>query len=93
MKKIFLFSLFSIIITACQSPVKEREIGYHPNQDDDVKNTGWYLGTQNAVDVVLALDKVWKEGEFDEAVKFFADSARITRPNGNFFCNRIYEWN
>ena len=40
------------------------------------------LGTQEAVDVVVALDKVWKERKYDEAVKFFADSVRITPPNG-----------
>ena len=70
----------AILITACQSSVKEREIRYHSNQG--IKNTGWYLGTQSAVDVVLALDKVWKEGKYDEAATFFSDSVRITQPNG-----------
>ena len=82
MKKLALFSFLSALVVSCQAPVKEREIGYHPNQDEDVKNSGWYLGTQEAIDVVLELDKVWKEGKYDEAVKFFADSVRITRSNG-----------
>ena len=82
MKREVVLGLMGIFIMACQGPTKEREIGFHPNQDEDVKNTGWYLGTQEAIDVVVALDKVWKERKYDEAVKFFADSVRITPPNG-----------
>ena len=82
MKKLLLFSFILVVVESCQEPVKERHIGFHPNQDEDVKSTGWYLGTQEAVDVVVALDKVWKERKYDEAVKFFADSVRITPPNG-----------
>ena len=82
MKKLLLFSFILVVVASCQEPVKERHIGFHPNQDEDVKSTGWYLGTQEAVDVVVALDKVWKERKYDEAVKFFADSVRITPPNG-----------
>jgi len=82
MKKAIVYSLFCATFLACQAPVKERNIGYHPNPDEDVKETGWYLGTQEAIDVVLALDKVWKEGKYDEAVGFFADSVMITPPNG-----------
>jgi hypothetical protein len=82
MKKLLLFSFILFVVASCQEPVKKRHIGFHPNQDEDVKNTGWYLGTQEAVDVVVALDKVWKERKYDEAVKFFSDSVRITPPNG-----------
>ena len=56
MKKLLLFSFILVVIASCQEPVKERHIGFHPNQNEDVKNTGWYLGTQEAVDVVVALD-------------------------------------
>ena len=56
MKREVVLGLMGIFIMACQGPVKEREIGFHPNQDEDVKNTGWYLGTQEAIDVVVALD-------------------------------------
>ncbi len=82
MKKAIVYSLFCATFLACQAPVKERNIGYHPNPDEGVKDTGWYLGTQEAIDVVLALDKVWKEGKYDEAIGFFADSVMITPPNG-----------
>ena len=87
MKREVVLGLMGIFIMACQGPVKEREIGFHPNQDEDVKNTGWYLGTQEAIDVVVALDKVWKERKFDEAATFFADSVRITRANGKGYAS------
>ena len=87
MKKLLLFSFLLVVIASCQEPVKERQIGFHPNQDEDVKNTGWYLGTQEAIDVVVALDKVWKERKFDEAATFFADSVRITRANGKRYAS------
>jgi len=60
MKKLLLFSFILVIVSSCQEPVKERHIEFHPNQDDDVKNTGRYLGTQLAIDAVLEFDKVWK---------------------------------
>jgi|TARA_X000000950_G_scaffold171858_1_gene209389 hypothetical protein len=85
MRKIILPTLLTFILFSCQTSQSEREIGFHPNPNEDVKNTGWYLGTQEAIDVVLELDKVWKERKYDEATTFFADSVRITAPNGKRF--------
>lgn len=84
MKKIVLCSLVGLIL-ACQPQATEREIGFHPNPDPDVANTGWYLGTDAAIDVVVALDKVWKERDYDRMATFFADSVRITNSRGQRF--------
>lgn len=81
MKKLLFFSL-SLALLSCQTASPEREIGYHPNKDKDVVNTGWYLGTDAAIDVVVALDKVWKERDFETMATFFADSVRITTSRG-----------
>ena len=55
-----------------------------PN-DPDVANTGWYLGTDTAIDVVLGLDKVWKNWDYEAMRPFFADSVRITTSRGERF--------
>jgi len=81
MKKIVFCSFVSLIL-ACQPQTTEREIGFHPNPDPDVAKTGWYLGTNVAIDVVVELDKVWKERDYEKMATFFADSVRITTSRG-----------
>ena len=84
MKKTLL-SIITFTLISCQTVSSEREIGYHPNTDPDVANTGWYLGTDTAIDVVLRLDKVWKNWDYEAMRPFFADSVRITTSRGERF--------
>jgi hypothetical protein len=91
MKNLFILIILSAFAVACTAPVpspaEERNIGFHPNPDADIKDTGWYLGTQEAIEVVLQLDSVWKNNDYAALQSFFSDTARITFSNGKQFTN------
>ena len=80
MKKLLWCSL-TVLLFSCQ-PATERHIGFHPNPDKDVAGNGWYLGTNEAIDVVVELDKVWKKWDYESMRTFFADSVQITTSRG-----------
>lgn len=79
--------LITIFFLSCQNTpaVKERMIGFHPNQA--AQDLGWHLGTQQAVDVVIALDEAWAANDYETMKTMFVDTLTITTPDGNVFKN------
>lgn len=74
----FLF-IASFLVVNCSSP--ERSIGMTTWSDDGTEFK-FYLGTENAVDVVKKYDELFNNKEWDTAMGVFADTASITYYNG-----------
>ena len=70
-------TFITILFLSCQNNaiVKERMIGFHPNQG--AQDLGWHLGTQQAVDVVIALDQAWAANDFEKMKTLFVDTLTI----------------
>jgi len=86
MKKLSLIFI-SILLFSCQNKTvqKERMIGFHPNKA--AQDLGWHLGTQAAIDVVIALDKAWAANDYASMKEMFVDTLSITVPEGKVFRN------
>ena len=80
-------TFITILFLSCQNNaiVKERMIGFHPNQG--AQDLGWHLGIQQAVDVVIALDQAWAANDFEKMKTLFVDTLTITISNGRVFKN------
>ena len=78
-KHILTLSIFSLFIVACNSP--ERSIGM-TNWTDDGTEFKFYLGTEEAIDVVRSWDKLQSEGKWEESLELFADTATVTYQTG-----------
>ena len=67
MKNILRLLVASLLLSACTTQnteaAKERMIGFHPNPD--ITELQWHLGTQGAIDRVIALDKEWSSRNFE----------------------------
>ena len=79
LKQIFTITIFSLFIVSCNSP--ERSIGM-TNWTDDGTEFKFYLGTEEAIDVVRSWDKLQSEGKWEESLELFADTATVTYQNG-----------
>ena len=78
-KKIFSLVLIAIFMVSCNSP--ERSIGMTTWSDDGTEFK-FYLGTEEAIDVVRGWDKLQSEGKWEESLELFADTATVTYQNG-----------
>ena len=82
MKYIKLFiklTLISVLIYSCNSP--ERSMGF-TNWSPDGKEYKFFLGTDQAVQVVKDLDKAWAERDYDKMREYISDTAKFYWPNG-----------
>ena len=79
LKQIFTITIFSLFILSCNSP--ERSIGM-TNWTDDGTEFKFYLGTEEAIDVVRSWDKLQSDGKWEESLELFADTATVTYQNG-----------
>ena len=79
LKQLFTITIFSLFIISCNSP--ERSIGM-TSWTDDGTEFKFYLGTEEAIDVVRSWDKLQSEGKWQESLELFADTATVTYQNG-----------
>ena len=63
LKQLFTITIFSLFIISCNSP--ERSIGM-TSWTDDGTEFKFYLGTEEAIDVVRSWDKLQSEGKWQE---------------------------
>ena len=91
MKKIFVF-ISIICLVACTAPEAiEKRVGFG-GEDGKVG-----IGSQSSVDVVVGLDKAWKEYDLEAMRVFLADSAEFDMSDGKSvkgaqsFLDIIYE--
>ena len=73
--KIILIALSTLLMTNCDNP--ERSIGMTTWSDDGTEFK-FYLGTEQAIDVVRNWDKLQSEGKWEESLELFADTATVT---------------
>ena len=79
LKQILTITVLSLFIVSCNSP--ERSIGM-TNWTDDGTEFKFYLGTEEAIDVVRSWDKLQSEGKWKESLELFADTATVTYQTG-----------
>lgn len=71
--------LISVFIASCNSP--ERSMGY-TNWSDDGEEYNFFLGTDQAVQVVKDLDKAWADRDYEKMREYLSDTATFYWPNG-----------
>ena len=73
----FILTLFAMsFIVSCSKLTSTTSNGFGPR---DFPIT---MGSQSSVDVVIAMDKLWKEGDFDGMREHISDSARFVWEDG-----------
>ena len=77
--KITLIALSTLLMTNCDNP--ERSIGMTTWSDDGTEFK-FYLGTEQAIDIVRNWDKLQSEGKWEESLELFADTATVTYQTG-----------
>ncbi len=77
--KITLIALSTLLMTNCDRP--ERSIGMTTWSDDGTEFK-FYLGTEQAIDVVRNWDKLQSEGKWVESLELFVDTATVTYQTG-----------
>lgn len=89
MKKLLMIGAVALL-ASCAAPQEkeapppppvERAIGFNTFLADKQ----WHLGTEEAIQLVKDLDKVWAEQDYDAMKTFFADTCKFYSPDGNVF--------
>ena len=78
---IYLFSL-CLLLTSCGQECEVESNGFAPMEGQTVM-----MGSQASVDVVIAMDKVWAERDYDALKAFIADGASLQFYNGTTASN------
>ena len=78
---IYLFSL-CLVLTSCGQECEVESNGFAPMEGQTVM-----MGSQASVDVVIAMDKVWAERDYDALKSFIADGASLQFYNGTTASN------
>ena len=83
MKNLIFTILFTsaFLIAACESNTTERSIGFVTGENSD---TNWHLGTQDAIDIVSTVDKLWTNQDYEGMRPYFADSVEVIQPDGTY---------
>ena len=76
MKKNILVLFAMSLIVSCSQVTSTTSNGFAPR---DFPIT---MGSQSSVDVVIAMDKLWEEGDFDGMREHISDSARFVWEDG-----------
>jgi len=81
MKKFDLLSLLCVLFlfTSCNN--SDKSVGLS-NWSDDGKVYKWHLGTENAVNVAVNVDKAMQERDYNLLRNFLSDTVSITTSNG-----------
>lgn len=79
LKNLFYLSIITLIVMSCNKP--ERSVGMTTWSDNDTEFK-FYLGTENAVNVVKKYDEYFNNSDWNKAIEIFADTAKITYFNG-----------
>ncbi len=78
-KSIFYLVLTVFFIVSCNSP--ERSIGMTTWTDDGTEYK-YYLGTDEAINIVAGFNDAWQSKDFDKMKDFCADSLTLTQGDG-----------
>ena len=78
-KQILTTTLIGLIMVSCNSP--ERSIGMTTWTDDGTEYK-YYLGTDEAINIVKGFNDAWQSKEFDKMKDYCADSLTLTRGDG-----------
>ena len=78
-KSIFYLVLTVFFIVSCNSP--ERSIGMTTWTDDGTEYK-YYLGTDEAINIVAGFNDAWQSKNFDKMKVFCADSLTLTQGDG-----------
>ena len=81
MKKINLLSLLCVLFLYASCDTSSKSVGLS-NWSDDGKVYKWHLGTENAVDVAINVDKAMQSRDYTLLRNFLSDTVRITASNG-----------
>ena len=76
MKKYIILLFAMTLIVSCTQVTSTPSNGFGPR---DFPIT---MGSQSSVDVVIAMDKLWKEGNFDGMREHISDTARFVWEDG-----------
>jgi len=68
--------LLSSFTSQTNSEVKELMIGFHPNPE--LQELKWHLGTQEAIDHVISLDKLWVNKDYESMRGHLVDTLKVT---------------
>ena len=89
MKNLIKVCVLALLLSSCatqtDSKAKERMIGFHPNPE--IQDLKWHLGTQEAIDQVISLDKLWVAKDFEAMRGHFVDTLKVTNWDGVMFTN------
>ena len=82
MKNLIKLFVITLVLSSCSTTTetKERMIGFHPNQK--IQDLKWHLGTQEAIDHVIAVDKLWAAKDYESMRSHFVDTLKVTDWNG-----------
>tara|TARA_Y100000746_G_scaffold84541_1_gene71619 strand:+ start:14 stop:532 length:519 start_codon:yes stop_codon:yes gene_type:complete len=78
-KQFLSLTLLTLFIVSCNSP--ERSIGMTTWSDDGTEFK-FYLGTEQAIDVVKKWDELQTVGDWEGSLELFADTATVTYQTG-----------
>ena len=81
MKKFNLLSLLCILFLFASCDTNNKSVGLS-NWSDDGKTYKWHLGTENAIDVAINVDKAMQSKDYNLLRNFLSDTVRITASNG-----------
>ena len=81
MKKINFLTLLSALFLFASCDTGNNSIGLS-NWSDDGKVYKWHLGTENAVDVAINVDKAMQNRDYTLLRNFLSDTVSITASNG-----------
>jgi len=76
MNKYILILFAMSLIVSCSQVTSTTSNGFGP------RDFAITMGSQSSVDVVIAMDKLWKEGDFDGMREHISDSARFVWEDG-----------
>ena len=83
MKNLIKLFVITLVLSSCSTTTgetKERMIGFHPNKE--IQDLKWHLGTQEAIDHVIAVDKLWAAKDYESMRSHFVDTLKVTDWNG-----------
>ena len=80
--KLFILTT-ALSLGACNSP--ERSVGFATGEGPngtDLSQLQFHLGTQETVDIVTDLDKLWAAGDWEAMRPYFSDTFQYNKPDG-----------
>ncbi len=79
MKHLFAPTILILVLGGCESAQKSN--GFVRNNEE----YSWHISGQSSVDLVMELDKVWAERDYNKMRTFFSDTASFSFAEGEQF--------